>query len=63
MTCERVKLCKGAKVLVSETARVLVSSIMEEDGEDQEDEQDDRREEGQQEVERRESQRVRTTTS
>ena len=43
--------------------RVLVPHIMEEEAEDPENEQDDRREGGQQEVERRIAESIKTTTS
>ena len=48
ITCERVVLGKGAKVL-----RVFVLHIVEEEAEDQVDEKDDRREDRQQEEEGR----------
>ena len=63
ITCERVVLGKGCqRPHLRECAGYLSPHIMDED-EDPENEQDDRREEGQQQVEGRESQRVRTTTS
>ena len=40
ITCERVVLGKGAKVLISENGQEFVPHIMEEEAEDQEDEQD-----------------------
>ena len=53
ITCGRVVLGKGAKVLISESAQGTCPPTMEEQAEDPENEQDDRREDRQQEVEGR----------
>ena len=62
-SCERLVLGKGAKVLIRESAQGTCPHNMEEEGEEQENEKEDEREDGQQRVEGRAVESIRTTTS
>ena len=61
-TCERIILGRGAKVLIRESAQVLVPHMMEE-GEEQENEKENEREDAQQRVDGRVVKSIKTTTS